>query len=497
MAATSETGVCPHPGCTARTAFAPGVRCPSHDRPLIPAAVAERHADDPLLGRTIQGDFDLIGIIGRGAMGAVYRGWQRSQGRAVAVKVISGKAVQALDEPVKRFVMEARALAAMPQHPAIVGIYDYGEDAGLLYMVLELVEGPSLKAFSNGRRLPGWQVADIAMAVLGALGEAHEAGVVHRDLKPSNVVMCSAAPDETRAKVLDFGVAKVFWPDDQLVQEVVTRAGMALGTPKYMSPEQARGKTVGPGSDLYALGVMLYRLLAGKLPFEGDNDLKILKAHILHKPPPWPDGAVVDPQLDAFVRRLLEKRPADRFPDAPTAARALAGIRPALGGPGARRADPGWPGAADFDRGREPSSQQVAAEMGLDPRPPGGGQGWRTGLFVAAAIGLGVGVGLLALSLAPEPDAPSATIAAPAEPEAAARVTVGSPPRTADDALREAREAARQGDLDRVFALLSEALDATDDPAAMREAVQGDMGFEDARTDPRIADLLRAEPPKP
>ncbi len=495
MAASSDTGVCPHPGCTTRHRFVPGTRCPEHQRPLVPEAVLARHADDPLLGSTINGDFDLIGIIGRGAMGAVYRGWQLSHGRAVAVKVISGKAVQALDEPVKRFIMEARALAAMPQHPAIVGIYDYGEDEGLLYMVLELVEGPSLKAFSSGRCLPGWQVADIAMAVLGALGEAHEAGVVHRDLKPSNVVMCSPDPDETRAKVLDFGVAKVFWPDDQLVQEVVTRAGMALGTPKYMSPEQARGKTVGPGSDLYALGVMLYRLLAGKLPFEGDNDLKILKAHILKAPPPWPEGVEVDPQLDAFVRRLLEKRPADRFPDAPSAARALSAFRAALGGPGPRRSGAGWPGAPEVDRAREPSTQQVAAEMGVDPRPPGDRRSLKTGLFVVAAIALGVGVGLLALSLAPEPAAPVAEAEQVEEP---VRVSVGAAPvRTADDALREARAAAGRGDADQAFELLSEALGATDDPAAMRQAVIGDLGFEDVRGDPRIAALLKGEPSKP
>lgn len=493
MSATSETGACPQPGCPTRTSFVPGTRCPEHNRPIVPEAVLAHHGDDPLLGRCIKGDFDLIGIIGRGAMGAVYRGWQLSQGRAVAVKVISGKAVQALDEPVKRFVMEARALAAMPHHPAIVGIYDYGEDEGLLYMVLELVEGPSLKAFSNRRRLPGWQVADIAMAVLGALGEAHEAGVVHRDLKPSNVVMCSADPDETRAKVLDFGVAKVFWPDDQLVQEVVTRAGMALGTPKYMSPEQARGKTVGPGSDLYALGVMLYRLLAGQLPFEGENDLKILKAHILHKPPPWPEGVQVDPQLDAFVRRLLEKRPGDRYPDAPSAARALAAIRPGLGGPGARRADAGWPGMAEVDARREPSSQQVAAEMGLGPDVPADGRGLRNGLFIAAAVALGIGVGLLALSLAPEPEAPPT---ASAEAEEPTRVSVGSP-RTADTALREARDAASRGDADRTFTLLSEALDSTDDPAAMREAIGGDLAFDDVRADPRIARLLSGEPSKP
>jgi len=245
MVASSDTGVCPQPGCTTRTRFVPGTRCPEHQRPLVPESVFAQHADDPLLGRTINGDFDLIGIIGRGAMGAVYRGWQLSQGRAVAVKVISGKAVQALDEPVKRFIMEARALAAMPAHPAIVGIYDYGEDNGLLYMVLELVEGPSLKAFSYGRCLPGWQVADVAMAVLGALGEAHEAGVVHRDLKPSNVVMCSQDPDETRAKVLDFGVAKVFWPDDQLVQEVVTRAGMPSAPPSTCRPSRRGARRSG------------------------------------------------------------------------------------------------------------------------------------------------------------------------------------------------------------------------------------------------------------
>ncbi len=296
---SATRGACPAPGCAYVSPLTAGARCPSHDRPLLDVEVLHAHADDPLLGRTVAGDYDLVDVIGRGAMGAVYRGYQRSRRRSVAVKVISARAAQALDEPVKRFVMEARALAAMPPHPAIVDIYDYGEDRGLLYMVLELVDGPSLKAFGHGQRLPAWQVADIAIGILGALSEAHEAGVVHRDLKPSNVVLCSNDRFETRVKVLDFGVAKVFWPDDALVKEVVTRAGMALGTPKYMSPEQARGQTVGPGSDIYALGVMMYRLLSGKLPFEGENDLKILKAHILDPPPPWPHDVDVPPELDA------------------------------------------------------------------------------------------------------------------------------------------------------------------------------------------------------
>ena len=163
VAGSAETAACPHPGCPLRGPSTPGLRCQTHGRPLVRESILAAHADDPLIGRTIKNDYDLIDIIGRGAMGAVYRGWQQSQQRSVAIKVIAGKAVQALDEPVKRFVMEARALAAMPPHPAIVGIYDYGEDDGLLYMVLELVEGPSLKAFGRNRRLPPWQVADIAL----------------------------------------------------------------------------------------------------------------------------------------------------------------------------------------------------------------------------------------------------------------------------------------------------------------------------------------------
>ncbi|MCB9552690.1 MAG: serine/threonine protein kinase [Myxococcales bacterium] len=486
-------GACPAPGCTHTASLAPGARCPAHDRPLVDVEVLRAHGDDPLIGRSVAGDYDLVDIIGRGAMGAVYRGWQRSKRRTVAVKVISARAAQALDEPVKRFVMEARALAAMPPHPGIVDIYDYGEDAGLLYMVLELVAGPSLKEFGRARRLPPWQVAEIATGVLGALGEAHEAGVVHRDLKPSNVVLCSDDPFETRVKVLDFGVAKVFWPDDALVREVVTRAGMALGTPKYMSPEQARGQTVGPGSDIYALGVMMYRLLSGELPFEGDNDLRILKAHILEPPPPWPEGVEVPPALDAIVRRALEKRPIDRFPTAGAMARALKEIRPALGGPGGARGEPGARGGWDPTLA-EFSSTQVAAELAGAPEHGGPGH-LRGAVLIGVAVLMGVVVGLLALSAAPdEPFAVAEAEPSRAEPAKAAPVTAARPveaaPATADEALDAARAAARAGDAAATAAALETALRLTADPAALRARVRADAAFDAVREDARVLALI-------
>lgn len=528
-------GACPAPGCPYAAPLEGGLRCPEHDRPLIDTDVLHAHGDDPLIGRTIAGDYDLVDIIGRGAMGAVYRGFQRSKNRTVAVKVISARAAQALDEPVKRFVMEARALAAMPPHPGIVDIYDYGEDHGLLFMVLELVTGPSLKEFGRAKRLPAWQVADVSIGVLGALGEAHEAGVVHRDLKPSNVVLCSDDPYETRVKVLDFGVAKVFWPDDALVREVVTRAGMALGTPKYMSPEQARGQTVGPGSDIYALGVMMYRLLSGVLPFEGENDLRILKAHILDPPPPWPEGVVVPEALDAIVRRALAKRPIDRYPTAGAMARAIKEIRHTLGGPGGRD------GAAMDGAGRrgyeggisEYSSTQVAAELASAPEQAPSG-GLRAAALMGVAVFIGVAVGLLALSAAPEDPpvsvtqsasakaasakaasaqaasaqaaAAEAAAAAPAEAaaEAGAEATAAAEakvkaeaPRTADDAFKAALAAASARDPERTADALADALRLADDPRAMRRRVRAERGFDAMRNHPRVAGLLADPTPDP
>lgn len=472
---SATRGACPAPGCAYVSPLTAGARCPSHDRPLLDVEVLHAHADDPLLGRTVAGDYDLVDVIGRGAMGAVYRGYQRSRRRSVAVKVISARAAQALDEPVKRFVMEARALAAMPPHPAIVDIYDYGEDRGLLYMVLELVDGPSLKAFGHGQRLPAWQVADIAIGILGALSEAHEAGVVHRDLKPSNVVLCSNDRFETRVKVLDFGVAKVFWPDDALVKEVVTRAGMALGTPKYMSPEQARGQTVGPGSDIYALGVMMYRLLSGKLPFEGENDLKILKAHILDPPPPWPHDVDVPPELDAVVRRALAKQPVERYPTATAMIRAIKAIRPALGGPGGRMALADGAGySADGS-----STSRVAAELASPPDQAPSGR-LRAAALMGFAVLIGVAVGLLALSAEPTVEEPVVTVT-----------------RTADDALRTSLAAARSGDVAGAVEGLEEALRLADDPALIRQRVAAEPGFDPVRGDARFAGLLTEPGAKP
>jgi serine/threonine-protein kinase len=203
--------------------------------------------------------YELLGELGRGGMGVVYRAWQPRLNRAVALKVILAGA-HAGPAALARFRTEAEAAARL-QHPHIVPIFEVGEQAGMPFAVLELVDGGTLTSRLGGTPMPVRQAAELAKTLAGALDHAHGRGVIHRDLKPGNILM---AADGT-PKVADFGLAKLVVGGGASL----TPTGDVLGTPSYMAPEQTGAQSaIGPAADLYALGAILYELLTGRPPFK-------------------------------------------------------------------------------------------------------------------------------------------------------------------------------------------------------------------------------------
>src|SRR6202140_1967283 len=253
----------------------------------------------------IDGRYRVISRLGSGGMADVYLAQHQLLGREMAVKVLPHHFAED-QEFVERFRREASSAAAL-SHPNIVGIFDRGEWNGTYYIAMEYVAGRSLKTVvrEQGALDPATAI-DIVTQILRAARFAHKRGVIHRDLKPHNVIL----DEEGRVKVTDFGIARAGTSE-------ITQTGSILGTARYLSPEQAQGQPVSPPSDLYAVGIMLYELLTGSVPFEGDSVIAIALRH-LSEPPRPPSSLVpsVSAALDAIVLRALAKNPEARFEDA-------------------------------------------------------------------------------------------------------------------------------------------------------------------------------------
>jgi serine/threonine protein kinase len=269
-----------------------------------------------LLRAVTLGEYEIHGELGRGGMAAVYLAHEIALDRKVAIKVISQNLGNAPDL-VERFRREARTSASL-SHPNIIPIYAVRDVEGLLYFVMKLVDGRPLDhVVRDAAPLPVPTVQAIFSQIGSAVGYAHRRGVVHRDLKPGNILV----DDEGWCVVTDFGIAKV-------AESVgLTTSGMMVGTPSYMSPEQCLGKDVGPGSDQYALGVVAYELLTGKLPFPGTSMMSVMYAHV-NTPAPAVEDLRGDIPADvaAAVMRMLEKEPEDRFPNLETAVAAMGAL---------------------------------------------------------------------------------------------------------------------------------------------------------------------------
>lgn len=264
------------------------------------------------IGKTIASKYEVIRLLGRGGFGAVHEAVQHPVGRRVAVKTIAPE--HARDDEVRgRFLAEASAVAAL-SHPSIVTLFDYGvEPDGQIYMVLEYIDGLELGRVirRDGPMAPA-RVVELGRQALAGLAEAHRRQLVHRDLKPANLMIVVDALGNENLKILDFGIAKLL---DQERSQINTRSGYALGTPAYMSPEQAIAKGVGPASDQYALAVVLYEMLSGRPPFEGDSAFEVLTKHAQEPVPPIPNDLEVPAGLEAALSRALSKHAEDRFPD--------------------------------------------------------------------------------------------------------------------------------------------------------------------------------------
>lgn len=262
--------------------------------------------------------------LGAGAMGEVWLAHHPALRRDVAVKLLKGEATAAA---VQRFEREVRATADLV-HPNTVRVFDYGAtEDGDWYYVMEYLPGETLGSVvrRDGPMAPD-RVARIALQAAGALGEAHAHGIVHRDIKPDNLMLASIGSQPDFLKVLDFGVAKVASSRGTLApQGEITREGIMLGTPLYMSPEQGAGETIDARADLYSLGCVMYFALCGHPPFDTGNAATTILLHMTQAPPTLAErGAIVPAALDAVIARCLAKKPEDRFPDAAALAAALA-----------------------------------------------------------------------------------------------------------------------------------------------------------------------------
>ncbi len=298
------------PTCGSR--FSPDGRfCPFDGTPLV-ATSGWDPSSSALLGSVVDGRYEVLAVIGEGGMGTVYEVRHKSLGKRFALKAL--RRDLALDSEIAaRFIQEAQTAAAV-SHPGLVEITDFGRlESGQVYFVMELLEGQSLAALlRTGGPLPAARGLNIVRQLVHALKAAHDAAIVHRDLKPDNIHVGRGDDATDLIKIVDFGLAKV------IGSSKLTRAGMVFGTPHYMSPEQAAGEPVDHRADIYALGIVMYEMFTGKVPFEADSYMGVLTKHMYMAPAP---PSELSPELKStgaledVILRCLQKRPAARYDD--------------------------------------------------------------------------------------------------------------------------------------------------------------------------------------
>src|SRR5215475_4425229 len=282
---------------------------------------------DPFIGRDIlNGQFQILQKIGSGGMGAVYKASQPEMNRMVGVKILHPKLANRKDL-VSRFRREARAMSHL-QHPNTVKVFLYGElDDGSLYIVMEYLEGKNLnQVVRKEGPLPVERAVPVLIQVCGALQEAHLQGIVHRDLKPENIFLSTNGGLKDFPKVLDFGLAKVTERELRPGSIMLTQEGMVFGTPEFMSPEQAQGKTLDARSDIYSLAVILYEVLTGKLPFDAKSPMEYIQMHVTRPPIPLDEripGKHFPRGLGIALLKAMEKVPEKRYTNAADFAQAL------------------------------------------------------------------------------------------------------------------------------------------------------------------------------
>ncbi|NOK18819.1 serine/threonine-protein kinase [Corallococcus carmarthensis] len=334
------------------------------------------------------GEFVIQERIGAGGMGVVYRAVHPLIGKQAAIKVMRMELVS--QQQVQRLLVEARAVNAV-RHPGIIDIFGFGTlPDERPYVIMELLQGRALSDFVRAKRSMDLEsVVWVMDQMLAALGAAHRAGVVHRDLKPANVFIVEAPESPVTVKLVDFGIAKLMESRDN----PLTADGLVLGTPEFMAPEQIRGGTVGPATDLYAAGVMMFQLITGGRPFQGES-VQVMFAH-LDQSPPLPSSrlAGLPKEVDALVLQLLAKDPASRPPSAEAVRAQLKRIP--------LRSPPRAPSltkpevAIPVGDNHTPSTQEALKAI---RQPPG--IGWAV---LGALVLLSVGAGVIRLRSVPPP----------------------------------------------------------------------------------------------
>jgi serine/threonine protein kinase len=294
--------VCPQCGVEYDTASR---FCPNDGTPLRP-----KGSTDPFVGRVLAERYHMLKRLGEGGMGKVYLAEHVKMNRQCAVKVMNSALLNDSDAA-QRFAREA-SNAARIIHPNVAAVFDYGETDGVVYLVMEFVEGePLTRLLEHETMLPPARAVDIAHQVAEALVAAHELGIVHRDLKPDNIIVAPRQNGRDVAKVVDFGIAKAI---EEAPGESLTRTGLVIGTPEYMSPEQLLGDPVDARSDIYSLGCILYQMLTGHRTFDEPTREQMIKRRLTEKAP-HPRDLVSDlpKTLDLIVARLLARAPQDRY----------------------------------------------------------------------------------------------------------------------------------------------------------------------------------------
>ncbi len=281
------------------------------DRPILDSV--KKIAEEPpstLAPHTRVAEYEIVSLLGAGGMGQVYLARDARLKRQVAVKILSPQLTQN-EQALRRFEHEAQSASAL-NHPNILTIFEFGESNGIHFMVSELVEGQTLRQRLAARNLGVPEALDIASQIAGALCVAHEAGIIHRDIKPENIII---RPDGL-VKLLDFGIAKL--AENHVLHRTrgsdLTIAGLVMGTLKYMSPEQARGITIDRRTDIYSLGAVLYEMLAGREPFQGETTSDLI-AEILKSDPPPLEGPApnVYPELQSILSKAMCKDRSARY----------------------------------------------------------------------------------------------------------------------------------------------------------------------------------------
>ncbi len=301
--------------------------CPNDGAPLAIGQPGDygpqAQQPDPYLGRVLSGHIEILQLVGVGAMGRVYRAFQKGIDRDVAVKILH-RELSANQQLVARFHREAK-VASRLLHPNVVGVHLVGQlPDGAMYIVMEYLDGLSLQSAlaAAGGAFDLSRALHVALQLCDATGEAHATGVVHRDLKPENVMLVRRGADGDFVKVLDFGIARLNWGE----QSMATAAGLIFGTARYISPEGAQGEAVGPTGDVYATATLVYQMLGGRTPFEGEQAVALLVQQI-HDPPPQlrslARASYVPEPIAQVVMKNLAKDPLAREPDGRALGRAL------------------------------------------------------------------------------------------------------------------------------------------------------------------------------